>query len=164
MVGKSRFGKTSSLLKGSTRAFLDPVFRALCNMYYPERYDSLLASGRASQFLILWDTLRYSLISTEIATRDGKSRTSSGGLKSLYKGVESSSGFLLSLLLQVAQATRGQNRLQVLLRFRGLQLFSGSICSGVSVDESFTGGQSGRFFNALSAVSFVAFSLSDMTV
>eukprot|EP00268_Persea_americana_P013166 TRINITY_DN1573_c1_g1_i1.p1 TRINITY_DN1573_c1_g1~~TRINITY_DN1573_c1_g1_i1.p1 ORF type:complete len:2067 (+),score=416.93 TRINITY_DN1573_c1_g1_i1:302-6502(+) len=152
VVGKSRFGKTSSLLKGSTRAFLDPIFHALCNMYYPERYDSLLASGRASQSLILWDTLRYSLISTEIAARDGKSRTSSGGLKSLYKGVESSSGFLLSLLLQVSQATRGQNSLQVLLRFRGLQLFSGSICSGVSVDESFTGGQGGSIVSILKLI------------
>lgn len=167
VVGKSRFLKaSSSLMEGSTRAFLEPVFRALCNMYYPERYDSLLASGRANHSLILWDTLRYSLISTEIAARDGKSKTTAGGFKSLHKEVDSSSGFLLSLLLQVARATRSQNHLQVLLRFRGVQLFAGSICSGVSVDESYAGvgGRSGRTMHALPAVSYFAFSSCDMTM
>lgn len=143
VVGKSTFMKTSPELNESTRAAWEPVIRLLCKMYYPDGYDVVRASGRVSPSLILWDTLRYSLISTEIAARDGKSKTSIGasnsGLESLYKEVESSSGFILSLLLKSAQAARSQSRLQVLLRFRGIQLFAGSICSGVSVDESVTG-------------------------
>ncbi|XP_058109668.1 E3 ubiquitin-protein ligase PRT6-like isoform X2 [Magnolia sinica] len=144
VVGQTRFLKTMSLqMNDSMRRALEPVFRMLCRMYYPDKYDSMLASGRISHSLILWDTLRYSIISTEIAARGGKSKTSAGGyisgMEALYKEVDSSTGFVLSLLLQVAQTTRSQNRLQVLLRFRGIQLFAGSVCSGVSTDDIFTG-------------------------
>ncbi|KAF6137786.1 hypothetical protein GIB67_040494 [Kingdonia uniflora] len=113
---------------------LEPVFNLLCRMYFSERRDLFRESGRVSHSMIFWDTLKYSLISTEIAAR-----SESTSLEALYGELESSSGFILSLLLKVFQSTQSDNGLQVLLRFRGIQLFAGSICSGVSMDDFSTG-------------------------
>ncbi|KAG9454677.1 hypothetical protein H6P81_007581 [Aristolochia fimbriata] len=139
-IGKSKVLKCSSLQPSeNVMQPLQSVFHALCKLYYPESSGSLLASGRVSPSVLLWDTLRYSLISTEIAARGGgikmSARGSDYGLKALYKEVASPAEFILSTLLQVAQTTRSHNRLQSLLRFRGLQLFARSVCYGVSLDE-----------------------------
>ncbi|XP_068667575.1 E3 ubiquitin-protein ligase PRT6-like [Aristolochia californica] len=139
-VGKSKYLKCSSLEPSeSIPQPLQSVFHSLCKMYYPESSGSLLASGRVSPSVLLWDTLRYSLISTEIAARGGgmkmSARGSDYGLKALYKEVASPAEFIFSTLLQVAQTARTHNRLQSLLRFRGIQLLTRSICYGVSVDE-----------------------------
>ncbi|XP_058099239.1 E3 ubiquitin-protein ligase PRT6-like isoform X1 [Magnolia sinica] len=149
-IQKRKFPETSSQSKGSMRADIEPVYRMLCRMYFPDRYDTLLASGRVSHSALMWDTLRYSLIATEIAARGGEPKgsaaCSSSRLEALYRKIQSSSGFILCLLLKVANATRCQNHLQVLLRFRGIQLFAGAICSGVSLDGFFEGpgGQKGN--------------------
>ncbi|KAK9126954.1 hypothetical protein Scep_015800 [Stephania cephalantha] len=124
---------------------LEPAFRFLCSMYFGDRHDKFSASGRVSHSMLLWDTLKYSLISTEIAGRHTSAVNS--GLGNLYRELETSSGFILSLLLRVVQSTRSENCLQLLLRFRGIQLFARSICSGISVDE-FSGG-TGNFSSVL---------------
>ncbi|XP_077239031.1 proteolysis 6 [Tasmannia lanceolata] len=154
VVGKCKFPKNFSLqLNESMRASLQPVFHMLCRMYYSDRYDSFSVSGRLSHSLILWDTLRYSLISTEITARGGKSKTHGGGshsgVEALYKELEPSTGFILSLLLEVSQTIQSQNRLEVLLRFRGIELFTQSICSGVSADDLFTDLGSQRGYSIL---------------
>ncbi|OVA16505.1 zinc finger protein [Macleaya cordata] len=140
MVGKSGMHRALSLHHSKKmQPTLEPVFNILNRMYFPDRHEKFLASGRVSHSMILWDTLKYSLISTEIAARGGRSNMSTGsstsGIEALYRELESSSGFILSLLLQVVQNTRSENSFQVLLRFRGIQLFAQSICSGVSIDE-----------------------------
>lgn len=133
---------------------LEALFHRLCRMYFPDRCDKLLESGRVSHSILLWDTLRYSLISTEIAAR-GRSILSPDGSVSavgaLYRELESSSGFILSLLLQNFQSTRSENCLQMLLRFRGIHLFKESICSGVSIERSSSvrGSQEGNHLSSL---------------
>ncbi|KAL4284787.1 hypothetical protein GQ457_16G022680 [Hibiscus cannabinus] len=91
---------------------------------------------RISKPIILWDTLKYSLMSTEVAARSGKnSMTANYTLASLYKEFNSSSEFIFSLLLRVVQNLSCSNSLHALQRFRGLQLFAESICSCVSFDN-----------------------------
>ncbi|KAF9619779.1 hypothetical protein IFM89_009301 [Coptis chinensis] len=144
VVGKGEVLQVFSLLQSQQRQpTLEPAFRRLCRMYFPDTCDGFSESGRVSHSLVFWDTLRYSLIATEIAARGGRSTLSTGGPVSgagaLYRELESSSGFILSLLLQVVQSTRSENCPQVLLRLRGIQLFKESICSAVSVDQSSIG-------------------------
>ncbi|KAI3959603.1 hypothetical protein MKW92_031866 [Papaver armeniacum] len=140
-IGESRMHVTTSDPNRKMQPTLDPILNILCRMYYPDKHDKFLASGRVSHSMVLWDTLKYSLISTEIAARGVRSnmcsgsKTSTSGLEVLYRELESSSGFILSLLLQVVQNTRNENLLQVLLRYRAINLFAASICSGVSLDN-----------------------------
>ncbi|KAI3924665.1 hypothetical protein MKW92_052550 [Papaver armeniacum] len=128
-IGESRMHVATSDPNRKMQPTLDPILNILCRMYYPDKHDKFLASGR------------YSLISTEIAARGVRSnmcsgsKTSTSGLEVLYRELESSSGFILSLLLQVVQNTRNENVLQVLLRYRAINLFAASICSGVSLDN-----------------------------
>lgn len=131
---------------------LEPILRKLCGMYLPNNYDRLLASGRLSYSLILWDTLRYSLTTTEIASRGRTAASSDGsrsGLDALYGELQSSNGFILSLLLQVAQASRSQNRLQVLMRFSGIKLLAASICPGLEGNSSHMERQKGEALKLL---------------
>ncbi|PIA60262.1 hypothetical protein AQUCO_00300046v1 [Aquilegia coerulea] len=140
MVGNGRVLQGFSLLRSQRmQPSLEPIFRKLCKMYFPDRCDKFSESGRVSHAMIFWDTLKYSLISTEIASRRGKHAEGSvSGIGNLYRELESSSGFVMSLLLQVVQSTRSESCLQVLLRFRAVQLFKESICSGVSIDQCTT--------------------------
>ncbi|KAG8376898.1 hypothetical protein BUALT_Bualt09G0112000 [Buddleja alternifolia] len=114
---------------------LEPILRLFFGMYYPGQ-DKILENGRVSQSLILWDTLKYSLLSAEIAARSRKSSLSPNySLTALYKELNSSSVFILSLLLDAIQTTRTTNSLTVLLRLRGIQLFARSLCSGTSPSD-----------------------------
>ncbi|GFP90143.1 E3 ubiquitin-protein ligase ubr2 [Phtheirospermum japonicum] len=109
---------------------LEPVIGLLCGMYYPGQGKNL-ETGRMSHSLILWDTLKYSLVSAEIAARSRKSSLSANySLGALYKELKNSSCFILSLLLDVVQSTRSLNSRTLLLRLRGLQLFTRSLCRG----------------------------------
>lgn len=109
---------------------LEPMIRLLCAMYYPGQ-DKILDTGRISHPLILWDTLKYSLISAEIAARSRKNSLSPNySIGSLYKELHSSSGFILSLLLDVTQTAKTTNPQTVLLRFQGIQLFAKSLLPG----------------------------------
>ncbi|XWS59815.1 hypothetical protein CRYUN_Cryun08bG0154300 [Craigia yunnanensis] len=114
---------------------LEPISRVLSKMYFSKKQDRFLGSPRLSHPIILWDTLKYSLMSTEIAARSGKaSMATNYTLTSLYKEFKSSSEFIFSLLLRVVQNLSSTSSLHALQRFRGLQLFAESICSGVSFD------------------------------
>ncbi|KAI3950096.1 hypothetical protein MKW98_008541 [Papaver atlanticum] len=140
-IGESRMHVTTLDPNRKMQPTLDPILNILCRMYYPDKHEKFLASGRVSHSMVLWDILKYSLISTEIAARGVRSnmcsgsKTSTSGLEVLYRDLESSSGFILSLLLQVVQNTRNENLLQVLQRSRAINLFAASICSGVSLDN-----------------------------
>ncbi|KAJ4978954.1 hypothetical protein NE237_009734 [Protea cynaroides] len=134
---------------------LEPVFRTLVKLYFADRHEKFAVSGRLSHSMLLWDTLRYSLISTEIASRGRRSSVCRvDSTSGLYKELESSSGFILSLLLQVVQSTRSDDSVQVLLRFRGIQLLAEAVCSGVSMDEvsSGTGSQRGDVLSIMKHV------------
>jgi Proteolysis_6 C-terminal len=76
----------------------------------------------------LWDTVRYSIISTEIAARGPKKSC----VEALNGELSSSSGFILSLLFEVARAARNLRCTEVLLRYKGLQLLAGSVCFGLT--------------------------------
>ncbi|KAI3926419.1 hypothetical protein MKX01_032607 [Papaver californicum] len=140
-IGESRMHITTLDPNRKMQLTLEPILNILCRMYYPDKHEQFLASGRVSHSMVLWDTFKYSLISTEIAARGVRSnmcsgsKTSTSGLEMLYRELESSSGFILSLLLQVVQNTRNENLLQVLLRYRAINLFTASVCSGVSLDN-----------------------------
>ncbi|KAK6152463.1 hypothetical protein DH2020_015098 [Rehmannia glutinosa] len=130
---------------------LEPIIRLLCGMYYPGQ-DKIIETGRMSHSLILWDTLKYSLISAEIAARSGKSSLSPNySLGALYKELNSSSCFILSLLLDVIQSTRTSNSQTVLLRFQGIQLFARSLCSSTYPNElsSYSNWQGGNMLYIL---------------
>ncbi|KAK4392246.1 E3 ubiquitin-protein ligase PRT6 [Sesamum angolense] len=120
---------------GRIKPNLEPFLRILCGMYYPGQ-DKILETGRASHSLILWDTLKYTLLSAEIAARSGKSSLSPNySISALYKELNASSGFILSLLLDVIQSMRTVNSLTVLLRFQGIELFARSLCCGTYPSE-----------------------------
>jgi len=136
IVGESKFLKAiSGKLNETTNPALDPCIRRLAMLYYPRSHSSFSPSKRLNPSLFLWDTLRYSLVSTEIASRgrmSSHSAESKSCLESLRGELNSSSGFILSLLFHAAHSARNLNRLEVLLRFEGIQLLAGSICSCIS--------------------------------
>lgn len=121
---------------GKSRSNLESVSSVLGGMYYPGS-DKILKSDRLSPSLILYDTLKYSLMSTEVAARSRKTSLASNcTLGSLYKELKSSNGFILSLLLSTVNSTRTKNSLDVLVRLRGIQLFAVSICSSIFIGEN----------------------------
>ncbi|PWZ31976.1 hypothetical protein Zm00014a_001940 [Zea mays] len=136
IVGETKFLKAiSGKLNETTNPALDPCLRRLAMLYYPRSHSSFSPSKRLNPSLFLWDTLRYSLVSTEIASRgrmSSHSAESKSCLESLRGELNSSSGFILSLLFHAAHSARNLNRLEVLLRFEGIQLLAGSICSCIS--------------------------------
>ncbi|XP_020227351.1 E3 ubiquitin-protein ligase PRT6 isoform X1 [Cajanus cajan] len=118
-----------------TRTNLENFMRVLSKMYSPCKEERLSRFARLNHSMLMWDTLKYSLTSMEIAARCGKtSFTPNFALSALFEELKSSSGFILSLMFKLVQKTRSKNSLHVLQRFRGVQLFAESICSGVSLD------------------------------
>ncbi|WOL01977.1 E3 ubiquitin-protein ligase [Canna indica] len=145
-VGESSKKFLSGTLNGTTNSAIEPALRKLCMLYYPHSYDSVLETGRLSQSLIFWDTLRYSVMCTEITACAKMNANSSvqSCLESLKEELQTSSGYMMSILLHVAQSTRNSNCFEVLLRFSSLQLLAGSICSGVSDDNYLSNGDKQR--------------------
>lgn len=120
---------------GKQTSSLESVIRMISSLYFPGK-DKISESGKVSPMLMLWDTLKYTLVSTEIAARSGKtSLNPKYSLDSLQSELKSSSGFVISLLLNIVQSTRVKDSPSVLLRLRGIQLFADSICSGISSNE-----------------------------
>jgi hypothetical protein len=76
--------------------------------------------------------MRYSIISTEIAARGRKKSC----VEALNGELSSSSGFILSLLFEVARAARNLRCTEVLLRYKGLQLLAGSMCFGFAGSDN----------------------------
>lgn len=114
---------------------LEPISRLLSKMYFPTDLDKISGSDRVSHPMLMWDLIKYSLQSMEIASRcGGKYAAPSYGLNALYKELESSSRFILSLLLKLVQ-NACKNSLHVLQRFIGIQSFAESTCFGVSIDH-----------------------------
>uniref|UniRef100_A0A0D9UWR3 E3 ubiquitin-protein ligase n=1 Tax=Leersia perrieri TaxID=77586 RepID=A0A0D9UWR3_9ORYZ len=138
IVGQTKFLKAlSGKVNNTTEPSLDPSLRRLSMLYYPRSHNSFSASERLNPSLFLWDTLRYSVVSTEIASRGRMTSYSESKscIGSLRHELNSSNGFILSLLFRVAHSARNLNRLEVLLRFEGIHLLAGSICSGISGDK-----------------------------
>lgn len=136
------------------RQNLEPFCRILSKMYYPNKQDKLSQYSRVSQSILMWDTLKYSLMSMETASRCGKTRmTPNYGLNAMYEELKSSTGFVMSLLLKIVQSTRTKNALHVLQRFRATQLFAESVCSGISSGNA--SGTSGQGTVALFLLSFL---------
>ena len=135
MVGRGEILKAFTLQRnGRMMPNLESVCRVLSKIYYPNKQDKLSEFARVSHSMLMWDTLKYSLISMEIGARCGRTKmTPNYGPSAIYEELKSSTGFILSLLLKIVQNTRSKNALHVLQRFRGTQLFAESICSGESV-------------------------------
>ncbi|KAK9289575.1 hypothetical protein L1049_007731 [Liquidambar formosana] len=156
VVGKGEIIKALSTQRnGRITPNLKPIFDVLCGLYFPGKKDKFSGSAKVSDSLIMWDSLKYSLISTEIAARSGQTcLTPTYGLDSLFKELKSSGEFILSSLLKIIQSTRRKNPLHVLLRFRGIELFAESICRGGATDEFVSGtwGQGGNMLSILKHV------------
>lgn len=137
VVGKADVIESFPLMKNEIMASnVEAVSRRMCKMYFQNKLDKFFGSARVNPSLIMWDALKYSLMSMEIAARSEKtSMTPIYDVNALDRELKSSSGFVLSLLLKVVQSMRSKNSLHVLQRFRGIQLFAESICSGTSIDN-----------------------------
>ncbi|KAK8542025.1 hypothetical protein V6N13_137400 [Hibiscus sabdariffa] len=135
VVGRPHFFEAVSLQrKENLSQDLEPISRVLSRMYFSKKRDRFLGSPRLSLPIILWDTLKYSLMSTEIAARSGKTSAATNyTLASLYEEFKSSSEFIFSLLQRVVKNLSSTNSLHALQRYRGLQLFAVSICSGADL-------------------------------
>ncbi|KAK1563726.1 hypothetical protein Q3G72_031804 [Acer saccharum] len=141
---------------------LEPVSRVIYKMYFKNKnkqknkQDKFFGSARVSPSMIMWDVLKYSIMAMEITARCEKtSATPIYAINALHKELKSSNGFVLSLLLKVVQSMRSKNSVHVLQRFRGIQLFAESICSGVSVDyPGSTCRQGGNLLTILMEVSY----------
>ncbi|KAG5009802.1 E3 ubiquitin-protein ligase PRT6 [Glycine soja] len=144
-VGKDKFLNAIPLHHiDRTRTNLEKFIWGLSKMYSPCKEEKLSRFSRLNHSMLMWDTLKYSLTSMEIAARCGKtSFTPNFALSALYEELKSSSGFILSLMLKLVQKTRSNNSLHVLQRFRGVQLLAESICSGVSLNYA-NNDESGR--------------------
>lgn len=149
VVGKAVIESFPLMKIESMASNVEAVSRRMCKMLFQNKQDKLLGSARISPSLIMWDALKYSLMSMEIAARSEKtSMTPIYDINALDKEFKSSSGFVLSLLLKVVQSMRSKNSLHVLQRFRGIQLFAESVSSGTSIDNP--GGRCKRGGNMLS--------------
>ncbi|KAE8767683.1 E3 ubiquitin-protein ligase PRT6 [Hordeum vulgare] len=96
IVGQSTFLKAfPGNVNDTAEPALDPSLRRLAMLYYPCSKSSFSASERLSPSLFLSETLRE---------------------------LNSSSGFILSLLFRVSHSARVLNRREVLLRFEGTSL------------------------------------------
>lgn len=138
LVWKSGFRKAvSKPLSKTLKSTFDSLFWRLCGLYFAGRAsNSRHNNNRVSQSLLLWDVLRYTIISAELASRTRKDSPFSNpenNLGVLWKATEK--GSVLPVLLRAAKAIQNQNRQSLLLRARGMQLIVGSICFGVSKDS-----------------------------
>lgn len=115
---------------------LEAVSLGLSKLYFSGRQDKLISSSRVNPSILMWDTLKYSLISMEIAARSKTDTNSNIGLNTLYKELKTSGGFVLSLLLKVIQSVKCEDSLLLLQRFCGIQRFADSICSGMSNENA----------------------------
>ncbi|CAH8318880.1 unnamed protein product [Eruca vesicaria subsp. sativa] len=119
------------------RKDLESVSNKLWNFYFSKRQENFPGSPWLSQSIVMWDTLKYSLISMEIITRSEKnSMPSVYCIDSLYEELNTSNGTALSLLLRVVQSTRTKNALHVCQRSMGMKHLAESICSGISSSPS----------------------------
>ncbi|CDY48099.1 BnaC02g03560D [Brassica napus] len=119
------------------RKDLQSVSNKLWNFYFSKRQEKPPGSSWLPQSIIMWDTLKYSLISMEIVTRCAKNTMLPVyGIDSLYEEFKTSKGIALSLLLRVVQSTRTKNALHVRQRFVGMKHLAESICSGISSTSS----------------------------
>ncbi|MCO5595671.1 hypothetical protein L7F22_049716 [Adiantum nelumboides] len=135
LVWKPGFRKAfSKPLSRTLRSTFDSLFWTLFGLQFPGRENnSRHSSNRISHSLLLWDALRYTVMSLELASRTQRDGQPEHTLKVLLKlGDE---GSILPVLLRSAKAIQNQNRQSLLLRARGMQLLVGSICFGVSKDS-----------------------------
>ncbi|KAI3694484.1 hypothetical protein L1987_77449 [Smallanthus sonchifolius] len=121
--------------KRETDKNLKSMIHLLREMYFLGN-NRISGSSRLSDSMIMWDTLKYSLVSTEIAARSKRTPAATiFGTGALYEELRSSSGCILSLLLKIAHSTRVQNSLDVLLRLRCIQQFAKSVCCTDTLNE-----------------------------
>ncbi|KAJ7950320.1 E3 ubiquitin-protein ligase PRT6 [Quillaja saponaria] len=136
VVGRDEFLKALPLKQDNTGPNVEAFCQVLSKMYFPAEQEKLSRATKVSRSVLIWDTIKYSLMSMEIAARCGRtSLTSNHALSAMYNELKSSSGFILSMLLKIVQKVRTSNSLHVLQRFRGIQHFTDSICSGISMDS-----------------------------
>ncbi|XP_008442546.2 E3 ubiquitin-protein ligase PRT6 isoform X1 [Cucumis melo] len=115
---------------------LEAVSLVLSKLYFSWKQDKLISSSRVNPSILMWDTLKYSLVSMEIAARSKTDMNPSIGLNTLYKELKTSGGFVLSLLLKVIHSVKCEDSLLLLQRLCGIQRFADSICSGMSNENA----------------------------
>ncbi|KAJ3693678.1 hypothetical protein LUZ60_009158 [Juncus effusus] len=121
--------QNSSPSSSSDDASLHPSIKKLASLYFPSNSMQFSSEDRMSHPLLYWDALRYSTICAEIAARGQKRNC----VECLDAELNSSSGFILSLLTGVARDSRSLSCTDVLLRYNGLNSLVGSVCFGYSV-------------------------------
>ncbi|XP_038903784.1 E3 ubiquitin-protein ligase PRT6 isoform X2 [Benincasa hispida] len=136
-VGKNKVLKDISVHRHrKVSRNLEAVSLVLSKLYFSGKQDKLISSSRVNPSILMWDTLKYSLISMEIAARSKTDMNPNIGINTLYKELKISGGFVLSLLLKVIQSVKCEDSLLLLQRFCGIQRFADSICSGTSNENA----------------------------
>lgn len=132
-------GKTVTLQgDGPRRKDLKFVSKKLGDFYFPKRQEKTSKHPwLPQQSIVMWDTLKYSLISLEIGARCAKnSMLPVCSIDSMYEEFKTSTGTILSLLLRVVQSTKTKNAIHVRQRFVGMKHLAESICYGISSSSS----------------------------
>ncbi|XP_024515044.1 E3 ubiquitin-protein ligase PRT6 [Selaginella moellendorffii] len=128
----------SRKLADPLRMVLESVSKRLSALYCLEKEKLYTSEGRNCQGLFLWDLLRYSIMSAELAARTRSlilgNHDAASRLVALEEASEASRGSTLPLLSLAANLTLTHSRQIVLLRSRGMQLMVGSVCHGTSLD------------------------------
>lgn len=140
LVKKGELFKAFPLQSNSSlRSKLKLLCDLLSKMYFPGQQKRSSRTAKEACSVMMWDALRYSLISTEISARSGRtSLTPNLSLSALFKEISSAGKFVFSLFLRVIHSMRTKDTLDVLQRFRGIKLFADSICFGISTDRPFS--------------------------
>lgn len=125
---------------------LESVSRVLSKMYFSSKQDKFLRSSRVNHSMLMWDVIKYSLLSMEIAARSGKTHLApTYGLDALYNELESSTGFTLSLMLKAVLKAQTKNPLHTFQRYRGIHSFADSVCCSSSMEDNSSIRQPGTF-------------------
>ncbi|KAH7292156.1 hypothetical protein KP509_29G053500 [Ceratopteris richardii] len=136
LVWKAGFRKAvAKPLPRGLKAALDSLFWKLFSLHFPGRGKRHRKNcNRVSQSLLLWNVLRYTILSAELSSRHQEAALDSEHtLGALLQHADKRS--ILPVLLRAAKAVQNQNRQSVLLRARGMQLLVGAVCLGVSEDS-----------------------------
>uniref|UniRef100_A0A7N0RI32 E3 ubiquitin-protein ligase n=1 Tax=Kalanchoe fedtschenkoi TaxID=63787 RepID=A0A7N0RI32_KALFE len=134
---------------GREKTNVGPLLQSLYSLYIPGKKNRFSGQIGACHSSIMWDTLKYSLMSVEIAARTGKtSLTPTHSLDLLYGELKSSGEIALSSLIKIVDDIRSRDPRQTFLRFRGIQLLVESISMDHPVEASSPSGQRDNSINA----------------
>ncbi|KAH7287171.1 hypothetical protein KP509_32G041800 [Ceratopteris richardii] len=153
LVWKSGFRKAiAKPLSRGLKAAFDSLFWKLFDLHFPGRgRKHVNTRNRVSQSLLLWNVLRYTVLSAELSCRSQEDAINSEHTLGVLLQ-HADENYILQVLLRAARVLQNRNRQSILLRARGMQLLVGAICLGVSEDsltDSFPSGSVSKLLDLI---------------